>query len=442
MTFSELPAPIVIPRSEHIISRKDIDREALKVLYKLRDAGHQAYLVGGGVRDLLLGKRPKDFDISTDARPGEIRKIFRNSRIIGRRFRLVQVFFSGNKIIELSTFRQRSEFDAEGEEKVLAANNTFGTPAEDAFRRDLTINALFYEIENFTVIDYTGGVEDLNNGIIKIVGDPDRRITRDPVRIMRVIRHAARTGFVVEENTWQAVLRHMGKLALCPISRIRDEVLKDLKSGAMQAWLKLAVASGMFSAILPVYAKYLRSEAEESTTYSMLTRLFGVVDRMIIAGHNIPEHIMLTILFIPWANTFPEFSQVKTLNNAYQFSKTARNDLQPTLTNLNIKRGQQDSVSRCLSTLPLLLNAQNKNKPGDWPKWLRKKSYFNDGLFAYKIFQEANGGNKFDDPPIVDKIHQTVSDKDAVKKRGASGLNNGPAFVEKAKGGIFGFRRW
>src|SRR5210317_537413 len=154
--MTELPAPRIIPRDQHSISRKNIDREALKVLHRLRDAGYLAYLVGGGVRDLYLGKTPKDFDISTNARPGQLRKLFKNSRLIGRRFRLVQVFFHGGKIIEVSTFRCRSEFDLNGVnnnagENVLAANNTYGAPPDDAFRRDLTINGLFYEIENHTI---------------------------------------------------------------------------------------------------------------------------------------------------------------------------------------------------------------------------------------------------------------------------------------------------
>ncbi|MDH5298078.1 MAG: poly(A) polymerase, partial [Desulfobulbaceae bacterium] len=223
MTEKQYPAPIVIPRSEHPISRQNIDREALKVLYRLRDAGFTAFLVGGGVRDLYLGKTPKDFDISTNAHPGELRKLFKNSRIIGRRFRLVQVFFRGGKIIEVSTFRCSSEHDLEGEDLVLAANNTFGNPAEDAFRRDLTINALFYEVENFSIIDYVGGVEDLNNRVIRIVGDPDRRIVRDPVRMLRAIRHAARSNFTIEPATWAAIVKHRDKLTLCPDSRIRDE---------------------------------------------------------------------------------------------------------------------------------------------------------------------------------------------------------------------------
>ncbi|NOQ45593.1 MAG: polya polymerase, partial [Desulfobulbaceae bacterium] len=160
----------IIPASAHPIVEHAIDREALKVLYRLRDAGFSGYLVGGGVRDLYLGKRPKDFDISTNAHPGQLRKLFRNSRTIGRRFRLVQVFFRGNKIIEVSTLRSQSEFDIKDPHVVLPSNNTFGTLEEDAFRRDLTINSLFLEIENNTIIDYVGGVEDLKQGIVRIVG--------------------------------------------------------------------------------------------------------------------------------------------------------------------------------------------------------------------------------------------------------------------------------
>ena len=153
-----VPQPLIIPRPEHTVSRKDIELEALKVLYRLYHAGYTAYLVGGGVRDLLLGKKPKDFDVVTDARPGELRKLFRNSRIIGKRFRLVQVFFRGGHIVEVSTFRRRSEFDeVQDQDAPPAKDNTFGTPAEDAQRRDLTINALFYNIGDFSLVDFVEG---------------------------------------------------------------------------------------------------------------------------------------------------------------------------------------------------------------------------------------------------------------------------------------------
>src|SRR4030043_182212 len=188
---SPAPPPLIIPRPQHNLSRRGVEVEALKVLYRLYHAGYKAYLVGGSVRDLLLGKKPKDFDIVTDARPGELRKLFRNSRIIGRRFRLVQVFFRGGHIVEVSTFRRRSEFE-EVQEATPTRDNTFGTPAEDAQRRDLTINGLFYNIADFSLVDYVGGLEDLQSGIIRVIGDPAVRFTRDPVRMLRVLRHGAR----------------------------------------------------------------------------------------------------------------------------------------------------------------------------------------------------------------------------------------------------------
>lgn len=165
--------PRIIPRPQHTVSRKDIDVEAHKVLYRLLHAGYTVYLVGGGVRDLLLGKRPKDFDVVTNARPGELRKLFRNSRIIGRRFRLVQVFFKGGHIVEVSTFRRRSEFEEEPPQPGAPfREQTFGTPAEDAERRDLTINALFYDISDFSLVDYVGGLTDLENRVIRVIGEP------------------------------------------------------------------------------------------------------------------------------------------------------------------------------------------------------------------------------------------------------------------------------
>src|SRR5512139_1081784 len=168
--------PIVISRDQHPISRRMIDEEALKVLYRLHRNGFLSYLVGGSVRDLLLGKAPKDFDVATDAHPHEINALFKNSRIIGRRFRLVHVFFKGRKIIEVSTFRSRSEFEeVETEEGTVIRTESFGTPEEDALRRDLTINGLFYNIADFSIIDYVGGMTDLKCGMIRTIGNPDER---------------------------------------------------------------------------------------------------------------------------------------------------------------------------------------------------------------------------------------------------------------------------
>ncbi|WP_022853487.1 poly(A) polymerase [Thermodesulfatator atlanticus] len=259
----DIPQPVIIPRGEHNISRKDISPEALKVLYRLKKAGYLAYLVGGSVRDLLLGIKPKDFDVGTDARPEEIRKLFRWSRIIGRRFRLVHVYFPKGKFIEVVTFR--------GPETAEEGIEVFGTPYQDAFRRDLTINALFYNISDFSIIDYVGGMKDLRAGIIRVIGPPDIRFIRDPVRMIRAIRHAARTGFVIEENTWEAILRHREKIMLCPVMRIRDEWLKDVLGFWTRPWAELMLKSGLFKEIFPSYGKYLeKAPAEEKKFFFKL----------------------------------------------------------------------------------------------------------------------------------------------------------------------------
>ena len=210
--------PRIVPRDEHPISRSDIDPDALKVLYRLRQGEHTAYLVGGSVRDLLLGRRPKDFDIGTSAHPYQVKKLFRNCWIIGRRFRLAHVKF-GQKVIEVATFRRQV---AAGEEVVqdgvpapdpttpegeqlIHHDNTFGTPEEDAFRRDFTINALFYDIGTFSIIDYVGGLKDLEQRLIRSIGDPGVRFIEDPVRMMRAVVFAARLDFWIDEPILEAI---------------------------------------------------------------------------------------------------------------------------------------------------------------------------------------------------------------------------------------------
>lgn len=293
----EPPAePNIIPRAEHTLSRKNVDEDALKVLYRLHRHGFLGYLVGGSVRDLLLGRRPKDFDVGTDAHPNQVRKLFRNSRIIGRRFRLVQVIFRGAKVIEVSTFRRLAEEEDELD-AVLQANNTFGTPAEDALRRDLTINALFYNIADFSLVDYVGGLEDLNAGVIRGVGDPQVRFHRDPVRVLRAVRHAARIGFTIEPETLSAVQAHRDELQLCPPSRVRDELLRDLKGGAAAPWLGLAHETDVLYSLLPTLQPFygqavspLRVRARE---------LLAKVDLMVAQGQAPSDPVILAALFWP-----------------------------------------------------------------------------------------------------------------------------------------------
>src|SRR5512145_2543906 len=215
--------PRILPRPEHTVSRKDIDPDALKVLYRLKNHNFLAYLVGGGVRDLLLGRRPKDFDIGTSAHPQQVKRLFRNCFVVGRRFRLCHVRF-GSKVIEVSTFRRQAPTE-EGE-TLIRRDNTFGTPEEDAFRRDFTVNALFYDIGTFSVIDYVGGLEDLARRIIRTIGAPDVRFREDPVRMLRDVALAARLGFKIEAETLESIRSLRGEIVKSSSARIIEEMYK------------------------------------------------------------------------------------------------------------------------------------------------------------------------------------------------------------------------
>jgi poly(A) polymerase len=311
---TEVPViqPHIVPRPEHKVSRKDIEVEALKVLYRLYHTGYTAYLVGGGVRDLLLGKKPKDFDVVTNARPGEIRKLFRNSRIIGRRFRLVQVFFRGGHTVEVSTFRRRSEFD-EVEESLPPKDKTYGTPAEDALRRDLTINGLFYNIGDFSLVDYVGGLEDLKAGIIRVIGDPAVRFVRDPVRMLRVLRHAARTGFRIEPGAWEEIKAKGHLIRLCPPARVRDELLKDFRSAAAEPFFRLLLESRLFYAIFPAWEGHL-----EGAGGGRVLEIFHRLDLLVRDEYPLADSMLWAAFLTPYLDSEAHPRNPKELRDFFQ----------------------------------------------------------------------------------------------------------------------------
>lgn len=258
-----MPEPVIVPRAEHSISRRDIDPDALKVLYRLHQFDHTAYLVGGSVRDLLLGRRPKDFDIGTSAHPYQIKKLFRNCWIIGRRFRLAHVRF-GSKTIEVATFRHHVPPGTENEpaepappadsrdaDLLIHHDNTFGTPEEDAFRRDFTVNALFYDIGTFSIIDYVGGLQDLRDGVIRSIGDPGQRFQEDPVRMLRAITMAARLDFALDPPIVKAIAKHKQLLATASPARLIEEYYKVLRSGAAEKTFRGLFEHGLLDAVTP-----------------------------------------------------------------------------------------------------------------------------------------------------------------------------------------------
>ncbi|MBN1296076.1 polynucleotide adenylyltransferase PcnB [bacterium] len=250
--------PVIVPRNMHIISRQNIDRDALKVLYRLLNHGYLAYLVGGSVRDLLLNRRPKDFDVVTDARPQAIRSLFRNAFLIGRRFRLVHIRFS-DKVIETSTFRQypqdmNTDIDEEADpsdDLLMTRENAFGTPEEDACRRDFTVNALFYNIADFSVIDYVGGLHDLEARILRSIGDPCIRFQEDPVRMIRAVRIAARIDFAICPDVLNAIQAYRHQILRCAPARNLEELLQLLRHNAAEASIRMLHSTGLMETILP-----------------------------------------------------------------------------------------------------------------------------------------------------------------------------------------------
>jgi poly(A) polymerase len=270
--------PRVVPRAEHPISRRDIDADALRVLYRLRQFNHTAYLVGGSVRDLFIGRRPKDFDIGTSAHPYQVKKLFRNCWIIGRRFRLAHVKF-GTKVIEVATFRRqvapgeevvqdgvpapiphdaldpatdvaRDDMDGASEaDHYIHRDNTFGTPEEDAFRRDFTINALFYDIATFSIIDYVGGLPDLQAGVVRAIGDPEVRFREDPVRMMRAVALAARLDFTIDPQSLEAIRIHRQEIARSSPPRLLEEYYKILRAGAAERTFRNLARLGLLAPI-------------------------------------------------------------------------------------------------------------------------------------------------------------------------------------------------
>ncbi len=275
--------PVIVPRAEHPISRRDIDSDALKVLYRLHESGATAYLVGGSVRDLLLSRRPKDFDIGTSAHPYQVKKLFRNCWIIGRRFRLAHVRF-GLKTIEVATFRKnvpagtesesasarepvgelrrdRLSGEADDPDLQIKHDNTFGTPEEDAFRRDFTVNALFYDIANFSIIDYVGGLQDLKDGLIRSIGDPNERFQEDPVRMLRAIVMASRLSFKLDPPIVDAIARHRGLMATASPSRLIEEYYKILRSGYAEVTFRALAEHRLLEPVTPEIQRGAKTQA-------------------------------------------------------------------------------------------------------------------------------------------------------------------------------------
>ncbi|WP_440997396.1 polynucleotide adenylyltransferase PcnB [Arhodomonas sp. SL1] len=295
--------PEIIPRSEHRISRAQISDNALKVLYRLKNAGYGAYLVGGGVRDLSLGREPKDFDIATDATPEQVNELFRNCRLIGRRFRLAHVHF-GREIIEVATFRALTvDEEAAGEEHVsedgmILRDNAYGTIEEDALRRDFTINALYYNIADFSIVDYAGGMRDLEGGVVRLIGDPEVRFREDPVRMLRAVRFAVKLGFRLDPEIMGAIPRFAPLLAEVPAARLFEEVLKLFMGGQGEGTFELLRRVGLFRYLFPATDELLDG-AGDDVAVRFVARALANTDLRIMEERPVTPAFLFAALLWP-----------------------------------------------------------------------------------------------------------------------------------------------
>lgn len=293
--------PIVIPRSEHGVSRKDISENALKVLYRLNRHGYEAYLVGGSVRDLLLGLHPKDFDVVTNAKPEEVRRVFRNCRLIGRRFRLAHVYF-GHDIIEVATFRGKTDEPSDdishSEQGMILRDNVYGTIAEDVWRRDFTINALYYNIADYSIVDYVGGFADIKAKHMRMIGDVKQRYREDPVRILRAIRFAAKANFELDKTLTQPIAELKEMLHHISSARLFEEVMKMFHSGVATRIYQELKNHGLLAELFPI-----TDDSVKKNTYptdALLCKVFQSTDNRIRADKSVtPAFIVSALLWHP-----------------------------------------------------------------------------------------------------------------------------------------------
>jgi poly(A) polymerase len=334
------PEPVVYPRD---LDERRIDPDAAKVVRRLVRQGHEAYLVGGCVRDLMVGRAPKDFDVATSARPDDVRRLFKNSRVIGRRFRLVHVLFSGRKVIETATFRRAPEQEEGESDDILIRNdNVFGEAFQDAARRDFRINGLFYDIERREVLDWVGGMPDIERRTVHTIGNPMVRFREDPVRILRAIKFCARLDFGLSPDVYDAIVSCRGALARAAKPRLFEELLRLLREGAAHRAIWLMWETGVLDILLPELATYLSDQPGEDDT---LWRLLDEVDRRTKErGEPLDEVVLIAMLLIEPLREACVGARDR-VEAAYRF-------LEAIVDRLNVPRRVAEPVRRVAAILP------------------------------------------------------------------------------------------
>ena len=397
-----LPDPITPSGEPAEIDPSKLDPDALKVIHRLHSHGHQAYLVGGCVRDLLLGRTPKDFDIATSAHPGEVRAVFRNCRLIGRRFRLAHIYFKGGKIIEVSTFRANptelvdapgdtgDEEGGEAEEQnpdlLITHDNVFGTAEQDARRRDFTINGLFYDVAEGKVIDYVRGRRDLDEHYIRTIGDPEVRMREDPVRILRAVRFASKLGLDIESRTYAAMEGAVEDLARCAPARLLEETFRLIRGGVAAPSLRLLSALDALRLLLPPVAAYLKEKGRKGS--EAFYAFAEALDRRVSSGEPLDDAILLAALLHPLAQGSPGVEGQ---------DPTARPAVSQVIEELLAEFVQTARLPRRIAERCRLLLIAQRTLSGERRRRtgaFRRHPLFNDALTVFEISVEATGQHR------------------------------------------------
>jgi poly(A) polymerase len=373
-----------------------LDPDALRVIARLRHMRHRAYFVGGCVRDLLLDAKPKDFDLATDAHPGEVRAIFRNCRLIGRRFRLAHVYFRGGKVVEVATFRKNpidvADDVPDEADLLITRDNVFGTAEEDAVRRDFTVNGLFYDVALGEVIDYVGGRADLEARRIATIGDPEIRMREDPVRALRAVRFAARLGFIIAPDTFEAMRRHAGELARCAPARVLEEIFKILRCGGSGRAFELLRACGALPVVLPSLGAALEAW-DDGRRRSFFAHL-AALDRLVRSGEDVSEAVLLGALLMHLAAPRPPDAGEPAGPAAARADEGARGSEADALLAALVQTARLPR--KIAERTRLAIHAQRvfrapPRKRRRRGRGLAGQQYFHDGLQLLRITVEATG---------------------------------------------------
>jgi poly(A) polymerase len=335
-------------RYEVVFSPGAIDPDVRKVVRRLSRYGHEAYLVGGCVRDLLLSRRPKDFDVATSALPEEVRGLFRNSRIIGRRFRLVHVMFHGRKVIEVATFRQSPGAASDGE--LIRSDNAYGNAHEDAQRRDFTINGLFYDVESNQVIDWVGGMRDIRRRLVRTVGEPEMRFREDPVRILRAIKFSGRLDLGIAPDVYDAIVYCRDAIQLSARPRVAEEILRLLRGGQARRTAYIAWETGLLDVLLPELAALLYDADGDDTPAAHVWRHLGYVDQRHRDGDPVDDTVLWTLLLLE--------AMKEACEGQKDRSRAVSDFLEHLIERLAITRRSADGMRRIVAALPRVLGGR------------------------------------------------------------------------------------